>query len=108
MSLLVVKGDLEGFRKSLDPRGAKSSGFWTMPLALLMMVSSIRNCFVHPAVSKFHGGEHPDYINSPEWYCTGLFAFAIQAILNRAFYALHESFNHDDYQYDNDFYFHPA
>lgn len=90
MTLLVARGDIDGFRSAFL-RGMRALWFLTLPISLLMIVTAPEIVSVLFQYHKFTAADTQITAIALGIYSTGLFAFACQSILNRAFYALHDT-----------------
>lgn len=90
MSALAARGQMEDYRQTFT-RGLRSMWFLTIPASVLMMVAAPDVVSLVLQYKKFTAADAHVTSVALVCYCTGLFAFASQALLNRAFYSLQDT-----------------
>jgi len=87
MAAMASRGEMQDYRATFL-KGLRVMWFITLPLSLLMMVLAPEIISVLLQYKKFTAADTRLTATALVCYCTGLFAFSSQALLNRAFYAV--------------------
>lgn len=90
MSMLAARGEMDGFRRTFM-QGTRAMWFITLPISLLMIVVAPEFVSLILGWGKFTAENTRITAIALGVYSAGLFAFSCQSILNRAFFALHDT-----------------
>lgn len=90
LSAQAARGEMDSFRQTFL-LALRALWFLTVPISVLMIVLSTDIVSILLQYRKFTSEDTRITAEALVFYCLGLFAFASQAILNRAFYAVQDT-----------------